>query len=206
MWSISDLQPFVAWRDLVIWSVVMTISCSYSDCHAVTRVHTWFMIKGSQTGFLQEFQKSQHYRSPLPGLNLSSVNQCSTYYDKSRRGGRKRTKRSRSKKWLEKSLFSCTFDVAGRASISFFVVLCLRLLGIWAEGRKGVFKNSPLSLAQDRGSQKGWLLQTTQTSWGLDSHKGPTTAWPAPGCGVSRRWRQGSSNAICFTWEPRSFT
>lgn len=46
-------------------------------------------------------------------------------------------------------------DVTGRTSISFFVVLCLWLLGIWAEGRKGVFKNSPLSLAQDSVSMKG---------------------------------------------------
>lgn len=140
-----------------MWSVVMTFSCSYSDCHAVTRVHAWFVMKGS-LGFLQEFQKSQHYRSPLPGLNPSSANQSVVHRtDKSRGAGRKRGKgeRSRSTKWVEKSIFSCTFDVTPRTSISFFVVTCLWLFGIWAEGREGVFKNSPLSLAPDSRSMKG---------------------------------------------------
>lgn len=67
-------------------------------CHAVTRVHAWFMIKGSQTGFLQEFQESQYYWRPLPGLDLSSANQSVLHIrDKSRGAGRKRMKRPRSR-------------------------------------------------------------------------------------------------------------
>lgn len=65
--------------------------------HAVTRVHAWFMIKGSQTAVLKEFQKAQHYWRPLPGLKPGSGKQSALHIiDKSRRAERETRKRQRS--------------------------------------------------------------------------------------------------------------
>lgn len=95
--------------------------------HSVTRVHGWFKIKGNQTGFLQEFQKSQYYRRPIPGWNLSPVNQSVLHMRDKRRGvSRKRMKRprSRSTKWVgEKSTFLFTVDVTLGTSIIFVFTL-----------------------------------------------------------------------------------
>lgn len=47
------------------------------------------------------------------------------------------------------------------------------IIGIWAEGREGVFKNSPLFLAQVSVSMKGGLSQTSNMGFGAVLSQGP---------------------------------
>lgn len=73
---------------LASWEDVLSLL----SCHAVSRVHAWFMIKGSQTGFLQQFQKSQNYWRPMLGLNPSSSSQSVLHIRDKSRGAEERRK------------------------------------------------------------------------------------------------------------------
>lgn len=184
----------MAWRHLVIWSVVMTLFCSYSECHAVTRVHVRFMMKGRH--FVQEFRSLSILEAPTWIKPECSTPTCPTQYRQEQRireGKKEKAKKQEYEMGGKKYIFLHIW--CNSEDIYFFVVLCLWLLGSWAEGREGVLKSSPLFLAQKRvWAWKADCCKPLNTGCGAVLSQGPhhdlACSWLRCWAGVTSRFQQ----------------
>lgn len=150
--------------------------------------------KGATLGL---YRNSEVSAFSNPGLNPSAAHQSVLRsIDSSRGAGRERRKRqrSRSTKWVERSIFSCTFDATPRTSISLWFYVC-DYLAFGQRVGKGFLKIAHSLWHKAVWAWKADCCKPLIQAAGLSSHKDHAMTLPAPAwlcwwAGVTSRFQQ----------------